>query len=124
MNCTHRTAFEVTKDLDISIRADCIIGVGATKGAANLSDRLKSHLLRGGRVLMKIIVEREVFELFASGNPSLTFADAGEIVVRKTTYVDGRTVGVSATAAATDLPESMVRALKSGADIVLEVYTT
>jgi len=38
---THKTTFEITKETTLTRRGDCVIAVGATKGAADLNPRFK-----------------------------------------------------------------------------------
>ena len=117
----HRTTMEVTRDPEITRRADCVIGVSADKGLSDVAGWLKSHLLLGLPVRIIIEVEGSSFSLLAFGDERLTFESEREIVIRRSEYVDGRTLAVRATASARDLPRSMVRMLARGAPLLMRI---
>ncbi|MCW4020387.1 MAG: DUF371 domain-containing protein, partial [Candidatus Bathyarchaeota archaeon] len=80
---THRTTFEVTKDRALTTRGDCIIGVEANKGAADLSEDYKT-LARTPDADITVTIEADgiVETVRAKGDPRLTFTDPEDIVVR------------------------------------------
>ncbi|RLI12568.1 DUF371 domain-containing protein, partial [Candidatus Bathyarchaeota archaeon] len=102
----HPTTLEVTKEEELTPRGDCIIAVGADKGARDLSENFK-RLVRtpGAVVLMAIEVPsaglREVVRGF--GHPGMTLEHTRDIVVRRSDFVCGRTVAIRADKAARDL---------------------
>jgi len=111
---THRTTFEITKEEGLTKRGDCVIAVGATKGARDLSVRFREAVKRGDAKIT-ITVEaggvREVVE--ARGTLRLLFTHPTDIVVRKSDYVCGRTVAIRANKAASDLSRELVEKLKN-----------
>ncbi|MBS7627988.1 DUF371 domain-containing protein, partial [Candidatus Bathyarchaeota archaeon] len=44
----HRTTLEITKERKLTPRASCIVAVGATKGAADLSPSFRELVRMGG----------------------------------------------------------------------------
>jgi len=56
---THRTTFEVTKDRTLTARGDCIIAVGADKGAADLSEDFKKLTDPNQKVRITLTVETQ-----------------------------------------------------------------
>ena len=117
----HETTIEITRDAEISIRADCIIGVMADKAVKHISPELKKHLLAGGKIEAVISVGGSDFSFKARGCPKLILSSDKEIVFRKSTYVDERTIAIEATAAAKDIPRPMIEMLKKGKDVLLEI---
>ncbi|RLG48150.1 MAG: DUF371 domain-containing protein [Thermoproteota archaeon] len=117
----HETTIEVTRDPEISPRADCIIGVMADKAVKHISPELKEHLLAGGKIEVMISVEDSVFSFEARGSPKLKLLSDKEIVFRKSTYVDERTIAIEATAAAKDVPRPMIEMLKKGKNLLIEI---
>jgi len=111
---THRTTFEVTKDWALTTRGDCIIGVKANKGAADLSEDYKT-LARTPDADITVTIEADgiVETVRAKGDPRLTFTDPEDIVVRKSSYICGRTVAVKADKAAADLSRELIKKLKN-----------
>ncbi len=121
----HPTTLEVTKEEELTPRGDCIIAVGADKGARDLSENFK-RLVRtpGAVVLMAIEVPsaglREVVRGF--GHPALTLEHPTDIVVRRSDFVCGRTVAIRADKAARDLSRELVRALRDpGAEVIVRL---
>lgn len=113
---THPTTIEVTTEEYLTENGDCVIGVGASKGCAGLSDQVKCGIRRrGARVTLRIIVRDFSFEVRAQGDPRLALTDPHDMVVRRSDFVSERTLAVRASAAARGIPRDMVRLLKSPA---------
>ena len=115
VRATHPTTLEITRETHLTPRGDCIVAVGADKGARDLSKAFKEAARREG-ALIRITIEvpsrglREV--IMARGHPGLTFEHPTDMVVRKSDYVCGRTVAIRADKAAKDLSRELVEALK------------
>jgi len=111
---THKTTFEVTKETTLTRRGDCIIAVRADKGAADLNPKFKEYARREGSKITVTIEAGGVKEVVeARGDPRLTFTHPHDIVVRRSTYICGRTVAIKAKKAAKDLSRSLIEKLKS-----------
>jgi len=111
---TNKTTFEITKENHLTKRGDCIIAIGATKGAADLKQRFKSIARnQGARLTMKIEVDGEEETVTASGNPTLSFTHPTDLVVRKSNFVCGRTLAVRADKAACSLSRKLVEKLRN-----------
>jgi len=109
----HPTTIEVTTEEYLTENGDCIIGVGASKGCAQLDARIKEGLRRKeSKVSIRIVVGHLSFEVRASGDPRLGLSDPNEMVIRKSDFVSDRTLAVRADAASRDIPREMVRLLK------------
>jgi hypothetical protein len=108
----HRTTLEITKDEEITRKADCIIGVRADKSASDIPDWLKSHLLSGGCVEIELVIGSFFINIHGFGSPNLTLRSKKEIVIRKSSYIDDRTVAIMADKAAIDLPREAVDLLR------------
>ncbi len=109
----HETTIEITTEDHLTEKGDCIIGVGAGKGCADLDERLKLALRReGAKVHFRIGVGGVIFDMKAKGDPRLELTHPHDIVIRKSTFVSNRTVAVMANAAAMDLPREMVASLR------------
>jgi hypothetical protein len=111
---TNKTTFEITKENHLTKRGDCIIAVGATKGATDLSQRFKAVACsQGARITIKIEVDGEEETITAWGNPKLLFTHPTDLVVRKSDYICGRTLAVSADKAACNLSRKLVEKLRN-----------
>jgi len=111
---SNRTTFETTKETFLTKRGDCIIAVGANKGAADLNPRFK-EAARNERARMTITIEAgdEVETVNAWGSHQLSFTHSADLVVRKSDYVCGRTLAIRADKAARDLSRKLVEKLRN-----------
>jgi len=111
---THPTTIEVTSENHLTKRGNCIIGVGASKGCAQLGDQVKEGLKRkGSKVTMRILVGGHAFQVNARGDPRLELSHPHDMVIRKSDFVSDRTLAVRADAASMDIPREMVRLLRN-----------
>ncbi|NJE26623.1 DUF371 domain-containing protein [Thermococcus sp. MV5] len=122
VKATHRSTLEITKEDFLTPRGDCIICVKASKGLKDLNEELKKALRRGKRIRIRIIVDDIVDEIEAFGDPRLTFESEVSIVVRKSNYIDGRTLAIKANKSAKDLKRELVKRLRNeDQEVVIEL---
>lgn len=111
---SHKTTFEVTKEAGLSKHGDCIVAVKSTKAAADLPLFFKEAARKKGA---KITVTFEVGELKetvkAKGNSFLQFTHPTDLVVRKSNYLDARTLAIGANKAAIDFSRDIIKKLKN-----------
>ena len=111
---THETTFEITKERSLTKRGDCVIAVGATKGARDLSQEFRKAVkIEGAKITITIEAGRVKETVKARGMPRLLLTHPTDLVVRKSNYVCGRTVAIGADKAAGDLSRKLVEKLKS-----------
>jgi hypothetical protein len=111
---THARTIEITTEEHLTPRGDCIVGVRAKKGLADISAPLKRALVSdASRVRFTFKTPGGDFSFMARGSLALTFEDKNDIVIRKSQFVCGRTIAVGASCAASDLPRTLVGSLKS-----------
>jgi len=111
---THKTTLEVTRENALTKRGDCIIAVGLTKGAADLSPAFKEAMKRDGARLTVVIEAGGMREVVrAWGSSRLSFLHPTDLVIRKSDYVCSRTLGIRADRAACDLSRSFVRKIQN-----------
>ena len=75
-----------------------------------MKNRLKTS---GTLVKISIVVEPIEFELSGYGSNSLEISHDHDIVLRKSNYVDSRTLAVSCDKSALDIPRNLVNLLTS-----------
>lgn len=109
---THGNTIEVTKDIEISRRADCIIGVNAAKGCEDLNHQLKNHIRASGLLLMALSVGKHDFHFTGRGCSELELTNSQELVLRKSDFVSSRTAAIRCNAAAIDIPRQIVKELQ------------
>jgi len=108
----HARTIEITKDSNLTKNGDCIIGVSADKSCNDLNTALKARLRTNGTIVkITIVVEPYEFELSGYGNKGLGITHQHDIVLRKSNYVDSRTLVVSCDKSALDIPRNMVSSL-------------
>jgi hypothetical protein len=113
VRATHRSTLEFTKDAHLSQMGDCIISVSANKGLADFSDEFKETLRRPNAKLTITIEADEITEqIHAKGFPNLLLTHPSDMVVRKSSHVDSRTLAVGADKAACDLSRAFVQKLR------------
>jgi uncharacterized protein len=114
VSATHARTIEITTEEHLTARGDCIVGVGAAKGVAQLSPAIKRALRSdGSRVRLTIVAPGGTFSFTARGSKDLPLDDPRDMVIRTSGFVCGRTLAVGADASAMELPRELVRSLKS-----------
>jgi uncharacterized protein len=114
VRATHERTIEVTMEEHLTPRGDCIIGVGASKGIAELSPATKRALRSdGARVRFTIVAPGGEFSFAARGSKDLSFESPTDMVIRKSSFVCGRTLAILAESSANEIPRALVRTLKS-----------
>jgi uncharacterized protein len=110
----HGRTIEITTDGHLTPRGDCIVGVGAAKGVAQLSPSVKRALRSdGARVRFTIVTPGGEFSFTARGSKDLSFESQTDMVIRMSDFVCGRTLAIGADSSARDIPRDLVRTLKS-----------
>lgn len=114
VRATHERTIEITTEAHLTPRGDCILGVRAAKGVAQLAASLK-EALRSDGALVKLTIEAPGgrYSFGARGSNELTLGDSRDMVIRTSGYVCGRTLAVRAESSARDIPREIVRSLKS-----------
>ncbi|MFA5364398.1 MAG: DUF371 domain-containing protein [Candidatus Bathyarchaeia archaeon] len=113
MLATHKTTFEVTKEEHLTKQGDCIVAVGSTKGAADLPEEFKKAAKTDdAKITVTITVDGLSETLHAKGSPLLSFTHPTDLVVRKSSYVCGRTLAIHADKSAMEFSRKLVEKLK------------
>lgn len=110
----HRTTFEITKDSEITKRADCIIGVRADRSISEIPEEAKNAIKKGARARIELYLPDYALrdEVFGFGDQRMTFLHERDIVVRKSRFVCGRTLLISASKSAFEINREIVDLLK------------
>jgi hypothetical protein len=110
---THRTTLAVTKNNQLTKRGDCIIATSANKSVEDLSHKFKQALCRDTAKIAILIEADEIADTVkALGNPQLILNHPADLVVRKSSYVCGRTLAIQADKAACDLSRRLIERLR------------
>lgn len=124
---THKTTLEITSEENLTPRGNCIVAVGSSKGAKQLSESFKELAKKENSIITMIIkVDDQTETIRGYGSPRLTFSHPHDLVVRKSSYCSDRTIMIKANKAAIDLSRRMVELLKNPlkkVEVVLTVET-
>lgn len=105
----------------MTARGDCIIAVGADKGALHFPPEFRRVAASDStRVAIVLSCGGATDLVEAWGSSALMFSSPDSIVVRRSSFVDARTVAVRSDKAAADLSRDLVDQLKHAAP--LEAY--
>lgn len=116
----HKSTFEITKDPDLSKTGDCIIGVSADKGAADLSSEFRSQLSKDGAVLITTLSIGDEFVVIRSeGSKELTLTHPTDLVWRRSSFTCSRTVSLYSDFVAKTLPRSLIEKLQRGDEMIV-----
>ncbi|HJJ38543.1 MAG TPA: DUF371 domain-containing protein [Methanocorpusculum sp.] len=115
----HKSTFEITKEETLTLTGDCIVGICADKGAADLSDEFKSALRSPGAVLTTTLEANGITASITAKGTDLPLTHPTDFVWRKSDFICGRTIAVHADKAARDLPRGLISELKKGAEMTV-----
>jgi hypothetical protein len=114
IQATHKTTLEITKDNYLTKRGNCIIAIKSEKSCADLSPELKKIIKKdGSKVIIKISVNNFEEIIEAEGCSKLILTSSNSIVIRKSDYIDERTLAIRANKASADLDRNFVKKLRS-----------
>ncbi|MEM0385309.1 MAG: DUF371 domain-containing protein [Nitrososphaeria archaeon] len=113
ISAKHPTTFEITKEDYLTPKGDCIIGINSSKSCYDLLPEVKNSLKNDNvEVVLTIVVDKEIFKVFAKGSSKLILFDKKSIVVRKSDYICPRTLAIKSTASAKDFPRNLIKLLQ------------
>lgn len=115
----HRTTFEITKEAQVTPRGDCIIGVRADKSARELSKDFKEALKNDDSILIIVLEVNGLKDIvLAQGSSKLILEDDKKIIVRRSSYIEPATLGITANKAARDIDRRVIELLKNPETII------
>jgi len=103
---THKNTFEVTKDKDLTLNGDCIIGVNSDFDL----EKIKSFIQNKEKI--KIILEVDSLKEEINCSVNKDFNDSHEIVVRRSDFASERTLGIKADRVCIDFSREFVEKMK------------
>ena len=110
----HKTTLEFTKDKYLTLKGDCIVGIKADFSLLQLKKFIKS--LKNNKKIIIIIEilnnDNKIIEkINAEVNPD--FNSEKDIVIRKSDFIDNRTLAIKADKAACDLNRDFIENIKN-----------
>ncbi len=122
VSARHPTTFELTAEPHLTAAGDCIIGIDADKGAADLSDEFRAALGRKGAMLVTTLRCGDLEVVVRSeGHPDLALDHPTDLVWRRSDHVCGRTIGIRSDYVARTLPRTFIERLRAGEALEAEL---
>ncbi len=123
IRAAHKTTLEFTKESELSLEGDCIIGVKANFDTGKLREFVKVSDGKRIRMVIRVQAGKKMLEEAIEARPNTLFNDNHELVVRKTDFRSGRTLGMHADKAASELDRGMAELMRNSGqkiEVVLE----
>lgn len=110
----HTRTIEITKESELTLQGDCIVGVNAKYSCSDLPEELKKKLQDPeSKIEITIKVEGIVFTVVGKGHKDLTLTHQEDIVIRKSSFVCPRTLAVNCDKASDLIPREIVKLLQN-----------
>ena len=108
----HKSTFEITKDKDLSLSGDCIIGLDIDKSMADFPEEFKEKLANDDtKVIVGLKTPNASDTIEGFGHHDLSLSHPTDIVCRKSTFVCSRTLMIKSNKAAIDLNRDLIKDL-------------
>lgn len=112
----HARTIEITRDKQLSLRGDCIIGVNANKSCKDLSFNIKEKIKKNDSIIkIELIVEPYSFIISGNGNERLSLLNVHDIVLRKSKFICDWTLAINCNYSSLDIPRKIIDLLKNSA---------
>jgi hypothetical protein len=112
VRATHPATLQVTKEEWLTPRGDCVVAVGSSKGAVNLSEAFKKAAQNPRTRITAVFKVGGFIEVVKGyGDPGLSLSHPTDLVIRKSGYVCPRTLMVRADRSASDFSRRTVTEL-------------
>jgi hypothetical protein len=118
IKATHRSTIEITKEEHVTPRGDCIIAVSSEKALTDLDPMLKDKIRSGWYVATIFKSDDIIDHVIGRGDPRLTLRDPVRIIIRKSDFIDDKTLMIRSDKAAIDLDRRLVSRLKDRRSIL------
>ena len=118
----HKSTFEITKDKDLSLAGDCIIGLDIDKSMEDFPDEFKEKLANEDtKVIVELKTPNASDTIEGYGHHDLTLSHPTDIVCRKSTFVCSRTLMIKSNKAAIDLNRDLIKDLANGESMEVNI---
>ena len=109
----HARTIEITKDKDLTLNGDCIIGINANKACKDLDVEIKKRIKKKDSLIeICIIVEPHSFTIKGFGDDNLLLTNEDDIVLRKSKYICDRTLSINCNFSSLEIPREIIDSLK------------
>ena len=110
----HEKTLEITKEPDLTINGDCIVGINADLACRDLPEKFKKNVMSdNAKITFTIEAGKHSFSIHGNGSKKLTLKHPKDIVLRKSAFVCTRTLAIKCDKASSDIPRGMVHVLQN-----------
>ena len=118
----HKSTFEITKDKDLSLAGDCIIGLDIDKSMEDFPNEFKEKLANDDtKVIVELKTPNASDTIEGFGHHDLSLSHPTDIVCRKSTFVCSRTLMIKSNKAAIDLNRDSIKDLANGESMEVNI---
>lgn len=121
IKATHKTTLEITKEKDLTPRGTCIIAVNSRIACKDIPENIKKRLREGVHVKLIINVNGKIEEICGYGSKDLILSSPISMVIRKSEYIDDRTLVIKADKSAADIDREIITELKQSKRVYIEI---
>lgn len=120
IKATHKSTLEITKDNYLTERGDCIIGINSDISCKELPDTIRKKIRRDNARLVLIIEVDGLREyIFGYGAKELNLTSDRSMVIRKSTYINGRTLMIKANKSAKNISRRIINRIRNSQKKIL-----
>lgn len=109
---THKTTLEFTKDDEVSLNGDCIVGVKADFNLKKIKQFTKKLKNKNIIIIIETISKDKKIKEKITAEINSQFDSDRELVIRKTDFISERTFAINSNKAAFDLNRHLIGSLK------------
>ena len=109
---THKTTLEFTKDKELSLKGDCIVGVNADFELQQLKQFIKKSDIKKITIKIQTISKSTKIKETINAELNKNFNSKREFVIRKTNFISKRTFAINSNKAAFDLNRHLINFLE------------
>jgi len=121
----HEKTIEITKDTELTVNGDCIIGTNSSLACIDLPEEFKKMIQNSDTtIIFTIIADKYSFSIRGKGSEKLTLKHTNDIVLRKSAFTCSRTIAIKCNKASDDIPRTMVKKLqnpKTNGKLIIEI---
>ena len=118
----HKSTFEITKDKDLTLSGDCIIGLDIDKSMEDFPKEFKEKLANDDtKVIVELKTPNASDTIEGFGHHDLSLSHPTDIVCRKSTFVCSRTLMIKSNKAAIDLNRDLIKDLANGESMEVNI---
>ncbi|MBI2102001.1 DUF371 domain-containing protein [Candidatus Woesearchaeota archaeon] len=108
----HKTTLEFTRDKEVSLKGDCIIGVNADFDLDKLKEFIKKSNNKKVTIAILPFQKNKKIKETISAEINPDFNNGRELVIRKTGFISERTFAINSNKAAFELKRDIIGFLK------------